>query len=86
MGVLPDVAAARTAFVNEAHDELHALAAAPGLDRSAAAHVLEAMDAVERDFSGSPAAAALAGDLATLRSAADDALTSLGVEVPACAP
>jgi len=83
--VLPDVSAAERAFTNLAHEALHGLAAAPRLDRSMSARVLEAMEKVEADFSQSPDVAVLTADLAELQGAADAALKALGVEVPACA-
>lgn len=83
---LPDLAATRRAFVNDAHDALHALAADPRLTRSAAARVLEAMDLVERDFEWSAQATALAHDLAELSKAAAAALTGLAMDVPPCGP
>jgi hypothetical protein len=82
---LPDLAAAKRAFANLAHDALHALAADPGLDRTMSARVLMAMGKVEADFSPPSDVVELTADLATLHSAADAALQALGVEVPPCA-
>ncbi len=65
---------------------MHALAAVPGLARSVSARVLEAMDVVEGDFRASVGEGTLGADLETLRSAADDALRALGMEVPRCGP
>lgn len=81
---LPDAASAERDFVNHAHDQLHALAAAPGLDHAISARVLEAMNTVEGDFAESIAEHTLASDLATLLSATDDALRALGIAIPPC--
>lgn len=81
---LPDLAATKRAFVNEAHDALHALAADPRLTRSAVARVLAAMDRLERDFDVPAEAPVLAGDFADLSTAASAALVELGVDVPSC--
>jgi hypothetical protein len=86
IGGLPDAAAVERAFTNDAHDVLHALAADPRLDRSAAALILEAMVTVETDFGASADQTVLADDLASLFAAADAALTTLGVDLPRCAP
>ena len=82
---LPDVTAAERAFTNVAHEALHGLAADPRLSRSVSARVLEAMQKVEADFSGSTAASALGDDLAELQISTDVALGALGEEVPVCA-
>lgn len=84
LAALPDPAAARRAFANEAHDALHALAADPRLDRSASARILEAMQKVESDFSASTDRSILGSDLATLSAAAEDALRTIGEDVPRC--
>jgi hypothetical protein len=81
---LPDVSASRLAFTNLAHDALHGLAADPLLARATSARVLEAMQRVEADFSGSPDLVALTDDLAELDASTDMALQALGEEVPAC--
>lgn len=81
---LPDLAATKRAFVNEAHDALHVLAADPRLTRSAVARVLEAMDRLERDFDAPAEAPVLAGDLADLSTTASAALVELGIEAPSC--
>ena len=81
---LPDLAATKRAFVNEAHDALHALAADPRLTRSAVARVLAAMDRLERDFDVPAEAPVLAGDFADLSTAASAALVELGIDVPSC--
>lgn len=86
LAALPDAASAERAFVNQAHDALHALAAAPSLDRSASARVLEAMDRVEQDFDAAAGGAGLGADLEALHSAADDALGALGIQVTPCGP
>jgi hypothetical protein len=82
---LPDVTAAERAFTNVAHEALHGLAADPRLSRSVSARVLEAMQKVEADFSGSTGASALREDLAALQVSTDEALRALGQAVPACA-
>jgi hypothetical protein len=82
---LPDVTAAERVFTNVAHEALHGLAADPRLSRSVSARVLEAMQRVEADFSGSTGASALGDDLAELQVSTDAALGALGEEVPACA-
>lgn len=83
---LPDLEGARRAFVNRAHDPLHALAADPRLTRTAAARVLEGMGRVERDLDMSVGAAVLAEDLGALALVARAALTELGIDVASCAP
>lgn len=83
--MLPDLDGARRAFVNQAHDPLHALAADPRLTRTAAARVLEAMDRIERDFDMAATAAILATDLATLALVARSALAELGIDAASCA-
>ncbi len=84
IAALPDRSAAERAFANLAHQALHDLAANPGVQRSASARVLEAMQKVEADFSQSPAMPGLTDDLQELLAAADAALQTLGVEVPGC--
>lgn len=84
LAALPDAAAADRAFTNVAHDALHALAAAPGLDRTLAAPVLEAMERVETDFDAPSDVAALAADLGDLHDAAGNALEALGTDVAPC--
>jgi hypothetical protein len=79
------MAVTERAFINVAHESLHALAADPRLDRSAAALVLETMARVESDFRASTASPTLAVDLAALRTSTDAALQALGEEVPGCA-
>ena len=81
---LPDLTGTKRAFVNDAHDALHTLAADPRLTRSAAKHVLEAMDRLERDFDASAEAPSLASDLADLTAATSDALLELGIDMPSC--
>jgi hypothetical protein len=84
LGALPDTPAAGRAFINEAHEALHRLAADPRLARPTAARVLETMQKVEADLASQPDATPLATDLAALRATADAALETLGVEVPTC--
>ncbi|MEO8470350.1 MAG: hypothetical protein ABI573_11875 [Chloroflexota bacterium] len=81
---LPDRAATKRAFVNDAHDAIHALAADPQVTRAAAARILEAMDQIERDFDASAEARELSTDLAALTAATSAALVELGIEVPLC--
>jgi hypothetical protein len=84
---LPDTVAAERAFTDDAHEALHALASAPGLERSLAAPVLETMQRVEADFATTPAspdASRLARDLGSLHAAASAALAALGAAAPAC--
>jgi hypothetical protein len=85
IGALPDLAAARQAFTNVAHDALHGLAADPRLGRAMSARLLETMEKVETDLSRSADVAVLSGDLAELHASADAALSALGATVPACA-
>ena len=85
IGALPDVAAARQAFTNLAHDALHGLAADTRLERAMSARVLETMEKVESDLSRSADVAVLADDFRALHASADAALGALGETVPACA-
>ena len=82
---LPDVAAARRAFTDLAHEALHRLAADTRLSRAMAAAILESMERSEADLSHAPSAAELATDLDALQAATDAALTTLGEAVPTCA-
>ena len=81
---LPDPAATKRAFINDAHDALHTLASDPGLTRAASARVLEAIDQLERDFDASAEAPELSTDLAALAAATSGALVELGLDVPPC--
>lgn len=83
---LPDLVATKRAFINDAHDALHALAADPGLTRPAAALVLEEMGQLERDLDASADAAEVTTDLAALAAATSAALTELAIAVPSCPP
>ena len=85
IGALPDPAAAQRTFINTAHAALHALAAAPGLERSVAAGVLESMQRVEGDFGTIATQKTLAADLQDLKVKADAALRAIGQEPSACA-
>lgn len=81
-----DADGARRAFFDRSHAPLHRLAADAGeSDRAAAARLLEAKNAVERDFGGGPAN--LQSDLdrllATTRSAID---VTGAAEPPPCDP
>jgi len=82
IAALPDVAAAERTFTNDAHEALHALAAAPGLDRSVSARLLESMEQVEADFEGGPGN--LSDDLGALHAAVGAALAGIGQAVPTC--
>ena len=86
MAALPDTAAAKRDFVNQAHDALHALAADSRLERALSARVLEAMDRVEQDFDTAAAEPILGADLSSLRAAAADALGTLRIASATCAP
>jgi hypothetical protein len=81
---LPDASASERAFTNLAHEALHGLAADPRLPRPISARVLEAIQRIETDFSGSASVETTTEDLRQLRVATDAALGALGVEVPAC--
>ncbi|MEO7664114.1 MAG: hypothetical protein ABIV26_03245, partial [Candidatus Limnocylindrales bacterium] len=80
----PDTAAVERAFINDAHDPLHELAADPRLSRSDADLLLRAMKQVENDFDGTVGASVIAADLADLASSADAALAAIGVVAPPC--
>jgi len=84
LAALPDTAAAQRAFVNTAHAALHSLAAAPGLERSVAAGVLEAMQRVEGDFATIATQKTLTADLQDLSAKADAALRAIGQAPPPC--
>lgn len=80
-----DAEGARRTFFGQAHEGLHTIARGlEDVDRSAAAGVLVAKQAVEADFSGGKAASALVADLRRLAQATRAALDRLGVRVPAC--
>lgn len=82
-----DLAAARQAFYDTAHQALHELAAdAARTDRPVAAHLLEAKEAVESGFSSTAAPAELASRLDALSVATGDAITTVtGGRPRACA-
>jgi hypothetical protein len=84
IAALPDTATARRTFVNTAHAALHALAAAPGLDRGLAAGVLESMQRVEADFATIATQKTLTADLQDLTAKADAALRAIGQTPPPC--
>jgi hypothetical protein len=84
VAALPNVNAAERAFDNNAHEALHALAAAPGLERGLAARVLESMERVEADFARSAPDGGLAADLQALTIDTDRALQELGEVGPPC--
>lgn len=75
---------ARTVFFDRAHDPLHDIAAAAQeVDRSSAARLLEAKQAVEGDLERMQEPG-LASDLGRLVAATRAALTKLSVSVPGC--
>lgn len=83
IAALPALSDAERTFTNLAHAPLHAVAAAPGLDRPLAKRVLETMERVEADFEARNATMA-SSDLDQLKAATDSALAALGMTVPAC--
>ncbi len=77
-----ETAEARRLFVAHAHERLHELAATAGdTDRAAAARLLEAKEAVERDFA--TGSAEVAGDLDGLMSTISKAIAVTGQAQPA---
>ncbi|MGH2698818.1 MAG: hypothetical protein ACRDJL_06420 [Actinomycetota bacterium] len=79
-----DFGQARMVFFDRAHNPLHDIAAAVGeIDRSSAARLLEAKQAVEADFERM-AGPELASDLGGLVAETRDALDGLSVSVPGC--
>ena len=82
--VATDRSSAVAIFQNDAHDGLHALAALPALDRSAAARLLEAKARVEEAMAAGAPSQQLRQDLVELSAATDIALAALGLEPPAC--
>ena len=80
-----DVAAARGAFFDRAHQPLHELAAdATARDRSAAARLLEAKESVEAGLG--QAAPSLASDLDRLLTATASAVDAIGDPRPQSCP
>lgn len=79
-----DRSATIAAFQDEAHDALHALAAAAGLRRSLAADLLETKARVEADIERGASLAQLRADLAALLASVEAALADLGREASAC--
>jgi len=86
IAALPSASLAERAFTNMAHEALHVLAADSRIDRTLRARILEAMERVEADFSAPGDTAVLADDLAALQGSADEALRSVDVQIPPCAP
>jgi hypothetical protein len=86
IAALPSASLAERAFTNVAHEALHVLAADSRIDRTLRARILEAMERVEADFSAPADTSVLADDLAALQGSADEALRSVDVQVPPCAP
>jgi hypothetical protein len=78
LAALPDTKAAERSFENVAHAALHALAAAPTLDRALSAAVLESMERVEADFTTSGAGGRLRQDLEALLEDTNMALQAIG--------
>jgi hypothetical protein len=79
-----DAEAARRIFFDRAHDPLHDIAAAAEkVDRSSAARLLEAKQAVEADLEAT-AAPELTSDLGRLIVATRDALEDLSVSTEGC--
>jgi hypothetical protein len=77
---------ARAVFYDRSHDGLHDLAATVATkDRVAAARLLEAKSAVERDYDNRKRWPRLEADLTRLRASAVAALIAIGLEPPACA-
>ena len=69
--VATDPSSAVAIFQNDAHDGLHALAAAPALDRSDAARLLEAKARIEEAISGDAPSRDLRQDLVELVAATE---------------
>jgi hypothetical protein len=84
LAALPDATAAERSFENVAHAALHALSAAPALDRALSAAVLESMERVEADFTASRAGEPLRQDLEALLEDANAALQAIGQTPPPC--
>lgn len=82
--VAGDPSSAVALFQNDAHDGLHALAAAPALDRSAAARLLEAKSRVEESISAAAPPERLREDLVELVAAMEVALSDLGLDPRPC--
>lgn len=83
--VATDSSSAVAIFQNDAHDGLHALAAVPGLDRSATARLLEAKARVEEAISADASSPALREDLVELAAATEAAMADLGLKSESCA-
>lgn len=80
-----DTEAARTRFLDDAHQDLHELAEETGQsDRAAAARLLEAKQAVEQGLA--TMAPTLTDDLSTLVGAARAAIVAVGDPEPAPCP
>ena len=76
---------ANATFYDDAHQELHVIAAATSeVDRAAAAGLLTTMQRVEADLEASSLPDGFAADAEALRTATTDALAAIGVEVPSC--
>lgn len=77
--------AAQTTFLDRSHGRLHTIAAAlEGVDRSAAARLLVAKQAVEADLSAKPFSSQLPADLDRLAALTRAGLAKLGLSAPAC--
>lgn len=80
-----DLEAANAAFFNEAHEELHVIAAATEVvDRAAAGRLLVAKERVESDLARSHLPDSFVPDVAELIGATLAALEAIDVDVPAC--
>jgi len=80
-----DPKAARATFFDRSHQGLHAIARElEGVDRAAAARLLEAKQAVEADFTGEASPAKLRDDLGVLSDTTRAGLDRLKVAVAAC--
>lgn len=83
--VAGDPAAVRGTFYDRSHDALHTIARQlEAVDRSLAARLLEAMQAVEADVSSQSPAASSAADFGRLIDVADQGLARLSVPVGTC--
>lgn len=80
-----DVKAANATFYDRSHDALHTLARAlDGVDRTAAARLLEDKERVEADLRRDTPNADLAADLDRLAQVTRTGLAALSVSVPPC--
>jgi hypothetical protein len=81
----PDAPAAKAAFYDRTHQELHVIAAATEeRDRPAAASLLEAMQRVEAELERLLLPAGFSADVDSLVGATRGALASIGLDAPGC--